>query len=278
MLGEPQDLMAAERKTFKRLDGWVLLDPWYVHNMDAFAAHISEQGLYYYGVAEFAVPKAMEHKVARFAELADYPFDGFMFNTRCHSGRWDGRDFGYNPEVMAIFERRSGRAFAGSDEDVAAVFQIRAEAIAEFFRRCKAISRNRPIFFSAPMPPEMADEPTYNDTFGPMPWPYRQMFREGSIDGVMMIGKNFRNGTDFSDYFTPEVTGGRPVKIGIFRELGDDCPQDYDLQQEIKEFRAAGKLDEVELYESYRFHLNPEALDVIRGTAPAGFKIQWKHM
>jgi hypothetical protein len=233
---------------------------------------------YRYGVAEFTVPKAMEHKVARFEEVAAYPFDGFMFNTRSHSPIGNGREYGYNPEVLAAFKNRCGREFSGSDEDIATVFQIRAESIAEFFRRCKALSGNRPIFFSGPMPLEMQDDPCYNDTFGPMPWPYTKMIREGSLDGVMMIGRNFRNGTDFSSYFTDAITGGRPVKLGIFRELGDDCPKDYDLQQELKAFRKAGNIDEIELYESLRFHLNPEIRDVIRDTAPDGTKIQWKPM
>ena len=151
-----------------------------------------DRDLYYYGVAEFTVPKAMEHKVARFVELARYPFDGFMFNTRCHSATPNGVQYGYNPEVLEKFAAKYGHAYAGTAEDIAGVFQIRGESIAEFFRRCKAESGGRPIYLSAPMPLELKDDPFYNGTFGPMPWLYKQYFADGSIDGVMMIGKNFR--------------------------------------------------------------------------------------
>jgi hypothetical protein len=205
--------------------------------------------LYYYGVAEFTVPKAMEHKVKRFEELARYPFDGFMFNTRSHTGAGNGVEFGYNPEVLEKFKARYGHDYNGSQEDIAGVFQIRADSIAEFFRRCKALSDGRPIYLSANRPLEMKDDPDYNGTFGPMPWPYKKMFAEGSLDGVMMSGPNFRNGREFSDYFTKEITGGRDIKIGLFREMGCAIPKNYDFAADMQVVVDKG-LDEVELYES----------------------------
>jgi hypothetical protein len=205
--------------------------------------------LYYYGVAEFTVPKAMEHKVARFVELARYPFDGFMFNTRCHSATYNGVEYGYNPEVLEKFAARYGHAYAGTEEDIAGIFQIRGESIAEFFRRCKAESGGRPIYLSGNMPLELKDDPDYNASFGPMPWPYRQCFADGSLDGIMMSGKNFRNGRDFSEYFTPEITGGRDVKLGLFREMGTGLPRGYQLLPDAQRAIAHG-LAEIELYES----------------------------
>ncbi len=210
---------------------------------------LSGRDKYYYGVAEFTVPKAMEHKVARFVELARYPFDGFMFNTRCHSVSYNGAEYGYNPEVLAKFAARYGYAYAGTPEDIQGVFQIRADSIAEFFRRCKAESDGRPIYCSAPMPLELKDDPDYNAAFGPMPWPYRQCFADGSLDGVMMIGKPFHNGRDFSEYFTPEITGGKDVKIGLFREMGGAMPKGYQLEADVQRAIEHG-LAEIELYES----------------------------
>ncbi len=210
---------------------------------------LSGRDKYYYGVAEFTVPKALEHKVARFVELARYPFDGFMFNTRCHSAVGNGIEYGYNPEVLEKFAARYGHAYAGTPEDIAGVFQIRADSIAEFFRRCKAESYGRPIYLSGNMPLELKDDPDYNASFGPMPWPYRQCFADGSLDGVMMSGKNFRNGRDFSEYFTPEITGGKDIKIGLFREMGTGLPKGYQLLPDAQRAIAHG-LAEIELYES----------------------------
>ncbi|MBR4675114.1 MAG: hypothetical protein IKP00_11675 [Victivallales bacterium] len=211
---------------------------------------LSLRDKYFYGVAEFTVPKAMEHKVARFIELARYPFDGFMFNTRCHSaGTTRGPNYGFNPEVLTKFVARHGHPYAGTPEDIQGIFQIRGESVAEFFRRCKAESGGRPIYLSGNMPLEMKDDPDYNPSFGPLPWLYKQYFADGSIDGIMMSGRNFRNGHDFSAYFTPEITGGRDIKIGLFREMGTGRPKNYQLLPDAKAAIANG-LAEIELYES----------------------------
>ncbi len=218
---------------------------------------------YYYGVAEFNVPKAMKHKVDRFIELARYNFDGFMFNTRCHSARNQPQQFGFNPEVLAKFRQRYGHDVQDTPEDLAGLFQLRAEAIAEFFKNCKAQSHGRPIYLSGPMPLEKKGEPGYNSTFGPLPWLYKQYFKDGSIDGVLMIGPNFNNGPDFSNYFTPEVTGGKDIKIGIFREMLN-CPKDYDIKADIEACTAAG-LDEMEFYESLVLGMTPWFGDLLQG-------------
>lgn len=225
------------------------------------------QNRYYYGMAEFNVPKAMEHKVARFAEIAEYPFDGFMFNTRCHSPVKNPEEYGFNPEVLEKFKARFGRKYRGGEADLAGLFQLRAEAIAEFFQRCRKIAGERPVYMSAPVPLELKSRSDYNPVFGPLPWLYQRYFADGSIDGVVMIGTNFRNGTGFADYFTPEITGGKPIKIGVFREMLNR-PKDYDFAADLEQIRKAG-LDEVELYESAVINCNPVLGEIIQGRVPA---------
>ncbi len=226
-----------------------------------------------YGFAEFTVPEAMEHKVARFKELTDYGFDGFIFNTRSHSAVNFAEQYGYNPEVLEKFTRRYQRQYSGSEDDKRKVFRIRAESIAEFFRRCRNLTGGRPLYISGPMPPEYADHPAYNTSFGPLPWLYRKYFADKSIDGVIMIGKNFENGVDYSEYFTDEVTGGHPVKLGIFREMVAR-PDGYELAGDMENLRQS-KLDEVELYESIMLTRHPQSLRFIRGDAQPGRKMEW---
>ena len=215
---------------------------------------------YAMGVAEFNVPKAMEHKVARFAELAKYPFDGFMFNIRSHSSPGEPDEYGYNPEVLAKFTAETGRVYSGSAADRAEIFRLRGEAVAEFFRRCKAASGGRPIYLSGPKNPG-EKRSYYGRTFGSLPWLYRRYFSDRSIDGVIMIGD------DFPGFFTPEVTGGNPVKLGVFREMYDYHSQPARRTAIIADLEALKKrtdLDEVELYESIILSHYPELLDAIR--------------
>ena len=116
---------------------------------------------------------------------------------------------------------------------------------------------------SAPMPIEMKNDPNFNTNFGPLPWLYKRYFANGSIDGVVMIGKNWHNGTDFSHYFTDEITGGKPVKIGIFRE-GAKYGKDMNFFLEDMGELLNANLDEIEFYESMILNQRPAMLDFIK--------------
>ncbi len=216
---------------------------------------------YYRGVVEFLVPAAMEHKVARFAELTTYPFDGFMFSIRTHSAVTDPENFGFNPEVCDAYRERYGADINPDSPDRAKLFELRAEAVAEFFRRCKAISGDRPVFLSgvpeAP-PGETLTENYYARQFGPLPWLYRRYFADGSIDGVVMIG------ADFPEYFTEEVTGGRKVSLGVFRELGGPATVGEKFFSDLEALMKRDDIDEVELYETLVLSHNPPMLEAIR--------------
>lgn len=221
------------------------------------------QTRYYLGVVEYATQKGMKHGVDRFRELAEYPFDGFMFNTRCHSVRADAERYGFNPEVLAAFKARHGHDYNGSAADMEGVCQIRAEGIADFFRNCKALANGRPIYMSAPLPIEMKGDDNFNTTFGPLPWLYKRYFADGSIDGVVMIGKNWANGTDFSSYFTDEITGDKPFKIGIFRE-GAKYAKDMNFFLKDMGELLKTNLDEIEFYESMILNQQPAMTDFIK--------------
>ncbi len=228
---------------------------------------------YFYGMAEFSVPKAMEHKVARFAELAEYPFDGFMFNIRCHSPLTNPEQYGYNPEVRAEYLRRYGKDIWRDEVDVEKLFAIRAGAVADFLKRCRQLSGERPIYLSGPANPDNTQRAFYGKNFGPLPWLYPRYFSDGSIDGVIMIGD------EFADYFTEEVTGGKPIKLGVFREMLFLPRTGYDFDVDMRRLRADPRIDEVELYESRVMSENPELFEIIRGKTPANWdperKLKW---
>ncbi len=238
--------------------GWDYQD----RNVGCFAGEVP-QARYYLGVVEYATKKGMDHMVDRFRELTEYPFDGYMFNTRCHSSRADADRYGFNPEVLEKFKARYGHEYAGTEEDQKGVCQIRAEAIADFFKNCKAISKGRPIYMSAPRPLEIATKEKIHDTFGPLPWLYKRYFADGSIDGVVMIGKNWIDGDDFSDYFTDEITGGKPIKIGIFRE-GARYGRNKDFFFKDMAKLVKTNLSEIEFYESMILNQQHDMLDFIR--------------
>ena len=221
---------------------------------------------YYYGVAEFNVPKAMKHKVDRFVELAEDPFDGFIFNIRCHSRVANPEQYGYNPEVREIYLKRYGKDIWKDDVDVGKLFLIRAEAIADFFRNCKQHSGGRPIYLSGPRPldgdPQGIGSQDYGAVFGPLPWLYKRYFADGSIDGVIMILR--RADPDFASYFTPEITGGKPIKLGIFREMAQYPNNREAMQADLRKLKQRSDLDEIELYETLVLSKMPEIYDVIK--------------
>ena len=244
------------------------------HATRQFAIMVGETTVprYFYGMAEFNVPKAMKHKVDRFAELAEYPFDGFMFNIRCHSPHNTPERYGYNPEVRAKYLERHGKDIWREAADVDKLFAIRAEGVADFFKNCKACSGGRPIYLSGPKNPDMGPRAHYGRIFGPLPWLYKRYFTDGSIDGVIMIGD------EFPDYFSNEITGGKPIVLGVFREMLYQ-KGGYNFKADIERLSADPRIKEVELYESRVLNLNPEYFSVIKGTAGADWRpparIRW---
>ena len=208
------------------------------------------------GMAEFLVPKTMEHKLERFKELTEYDFDGFMFNIRNHSDVTSPDDYGYNPEVRDLFLKRHGKDIWKDDFDHALLRELRAEGVSRFLAECKKASSGRPIWFSGTRnrgPGEKQPEsPQMVFPYGKFPWQYRQWFADGSVDGVVMISDYF------PEYFTPEITGGKKISLGVFREMGFLAKDGkYDFARDLAK-TAALPIDEIELYETVEFAHNPE--------------------
>ncbi len=225
---------------------------------------------YFAGTFEFNCPQAMEHQLARFAELAAYPFDGYMMNYRTHSRSTHPEEYGYNPEVRQIYLDRYGVDIWKEKADPAKFNTIRAEGIADFLAGCKKLIGGRPLFISGmkPVPAGQkapicgkltgANQATQWETrgmsldmFAHIPWLYRRLIAEDkSIDGVMMTSAYF------PEAFTPEVTGGRKITIGLYRERpGDRGAYDdsFDFKADAERLWNNPAIDEVELYETLNY-------------------------
>ena len=221
------------------------------------APHANEQPpSHFAGMAEFLVPKTMEHKLARFRELAEYDFDGFMFNIRNHSVVTDPDNYGYNPEVREAFLKRYGKDIWKDDFDHAKLQDLRAEGVSRFLAGAKKLTDGRPLWFSGTRnrgPNEKQPiSPQGVFPYGKFPWQYRQWFADGSVDGVVMISDYF------PEYFTPQITGGKKISLGVFREIGFLAKnKDYDFARDLAKMVAL-PIDEIELYETLELSKRPQ--------------------
>ena len=205
--------------------------------------------LYHVGVVEFNEPEAMKHRLDKFSELVAYDFDGFIFSCRTHSWIFDPENYGYNPPVIEAFRNRFGRAPGTSDEDRAGVFQIRAEGIADYFKRCKAMTGGRPIYLCGernPTTPGVFE----GQHFGPLPWLYERYFADKSIDGVTMYG-------EFRKELLP-LMAGKNIRLGTFREMAWAPLSLDEFAKLLKRLEHDHDIDEIELYELLNLTHKPE--------------------
>lgn len=224
-----------------------------------------EREAYFLGVCEFAEPEVMAHKVARFRELTAYDFDGFLFNLRSHSEVADPAAYGFNAALRDQYLARYGRDIWDEDFDRAALDELRAEALDEFLRRCKAETGGRPLYFTATSNgPEQAGAHykmvRWAKTLG-IPWHFDRWFADGSIDGVMMIG----------DYFPAELAeaaAGKDIAVGVFREMA--FPQKgYDFDADMAELFTDDSIDEIELYETLELTNHPARFEKLKALKQA---------
>ncbi len=218
-------------------------------------------GRYLLGVAELMNPRVMEHKLARFAEIAAYPFDGFMLNIRGHVMYNSSDDYGYNPEVRAAFLKRYGKDIWRDKFDRDAWLNLRAEAYDDFLAACKRRTGGRPLFVAVtdngtPEDPAARYGMVFHIRKLGMPWHYDRWFAAGTVDGVMM------HGDFFPEHFRGKKVNGKPVVVGFQREM-IFYPAGSTLEGDIRRCREAG-VDELELYETLVLNQNPELLETIR--------------
>ncbi|MFZ2406671.1 MAG: hypothetical protein WAW41_16175 [Methylobacter sp.] len=215
---------------------------------------------YFTGVPEFNVPVAMKHELDKFSELTKYPFDGFMINMRTHSRVSDPIEYGYNPEVRDNFLKRYGRDIYKDDFDKKKLFELRGEAIADFFKGCKKLTNGRPVYMSGLKNYAWGTpaEDSYTKVIGPIPWLYKRYFSDNSIDGVIMMGADFRK------QMTPDIIENKSIKIGVFMEMAYCSRENYDCVKDINNLKQDKQLDEIEMYEAMILSLDPKYFKAIK--------------
>ena len=227
----------------------------------------SLENWYVLGIHEFAVPETMAHQTARFAELAAYPFDGFYLNFGTHSREEPQDQLGYNDAIRQIYLKKYGVDIWKEEADPKKILLIRADAIAKFFVACKKCIGQRPLYVNG-LPPVPLGERAVFDEYNScikvnmLPSLYKRYLAEDrSVDGIMMCGGNF------ADHFTPEITGGRDIKLGLCREGAhmrvNTQKGTYNIDTDLHACHADSRLSEVELYEALEFTANPNFQKVL---------------
>ena len=163
------------------------------------------------GVVEFCDPVAMKHKLDKFGELARYPFDGFDLSLNCHSDADDPDRFSYHPALRERLLAKTGKDIWRDELPRERIVEERAAGFAEYAEACKRLIGERPlhIFGWRPGAPEYCVR-LGRTNMGSLIWPYKRLIQNGTVSGIVMYD-------DFADYFTPEVTGGRKIDLGIHR-------------------------------------------------------------
>ncbi len=214
----------------------------------------SQSIVYLRGMEELHIPAVMEHKLARFAELAAYDFDGFVFCPRTHS--WvveDPDEWGFNPEVREKYLARTGVDIWDPDfKDTKALQAFRGEALDEYFRGCKRLAGKRPLYIEMPPPPERRDwiasvrkgGHTSWCPWGSLPFNWEKWVAEGIADGVGMIGW-----CDPAYFAAAKAKYNFKVvvftKVKTFLKLTPEAGTAH-----LRDLRSLEGLDEIEMYES----------------------------
>lgn len=232
----------------------------YGHRSIGFGVGEPEQGVeharYYLGLAEFVIPEVMAHKLARFEELLAYDFDGFMFNLRMHSTHPNPDEFGFNPEVRAVFFERFGQdIWQPGTYDVEELFKLRAAAIEDFYRECKQLAGERPLYVAALPRPDKGEKPNrWSHRLGRLGELMGTQRKWSDVDGVMMLDAYF------ADRLEQELTANQ--KIGRFIELRN--MSDAALRASVEQVLSDPRVGEIEFYEALNITSSPTLMETMR--------------
>lgn len=197
------------------------------------------------GVVEFCDPVAMQHKLNKFSELAAYPFDGYRMSMNCHSNADNPDRFSYHPALRERLLKETGKDIWEDELPLSRIVEERAEGFMEYIQGCKKLIGDRPIYIYGWRPGTKEYFTKSGRTnMGTLMWPYKRMIQEGIVDGICMY-------EDFSDYFTPEITGGKDLHFSLYRCLESGRRSKV---MELDKVTQNKDLDEVEYYGTIELH------------------------
>ena len=209
------------------------------------------------GIPELLIPAARAHKVDRFRELAAYKFDGFIYNIRSHSLGFAGDHlvgaYGFNPELVAEFKRRTGKDILKDEYDREAFDNMRSEGLDKFLAECKALTNGRPLYMTVGVPNTdkikfgISGAANWLQAFG-MRFHVDKWIADGSVDGITLLGNSVHA---VPNEYVGKKVNGKPLKISIFREMAFPPEgKKYDFEKDINALVKTPNVDEIELYES----------------------------
>ena len=172
------------------------------YQLGVYAAPISpavDHGRWLVGIPELLLPAARAHKIDRFRELAAYKFDGFIYNIRSHSLGFAGDTlqgaYGFNPELVAEFKRRTGKDVLKDEYDREAYDDMRSEGLDKFLAECKALTNGRPLYMTVGVPNTdtiktgISGAANWLQAFG-MRFHVDKWLADGSVDGITLLGNS----------------------------------------------------------------------------------------
>ena len=196
------------------------------------------------GLVEFCNPIAMQHKLDRFSELAAYPFDGYRLSLNCHCDVDDPDRFSYNPALRARLLEKTGKDIWRDELPLERILEERASGFSEYLEGCKKLIGDRPLYMYGWEHGGREHGLSLQRTnMGSLKWQYERLIKNGTIAGVVMYD-------DFAKYFTPRVTGGRKIDLGLYRSI--ELKPDKVFANLEADLRTPG-LTELELYGSVVF-------------------------
>ena len=191
------------------------------------------------GVVEFCDPVALQHKLNKFSELAAYDFDGFRMSMNCHSDADNPDRFSYHPALRERLLKKTGKDIWADELPLKRIVEERAEGFVDYIKGCKKLIGDRPLYIYGWRPGDKEFFISHGRTnMGTLNWPYKRMIQENIIDGICMY-------EDFSNYFTPEITGGKDLHLSLYRCLESGRRSKVMELDKVTQNKA---LDEVEYY------------------------------
>ena len=220
---------------------------------------------YFRGVVEFCNPAAKKRLQERFQEYADYPFDGYIMSMNCHSNSSEPDIYSYNPAVRDRIMKRLGKDIWKDDVPLEELIKERQAGLCDYLEGCKQQIGARPMLVEG-WGAAGAPVPYGRDNYGSVYPDYARLIRNGTIEGVLMY-------YDFAAYFTPEVTGGRAVRLGLYYDLGKrafflpaskELLFSGDFAAAMDWYTAQGKFDLIDLYETVCLSHNAKMQETLK--------------
>lgn len=226
----------------------------------------------WYGMVDYSSEELRQYKLAKFAEVAAYGFDGFSFSLRSHTLACRASLYGYNQSIRDLYLARYGVDIWTSPFDRDQWLSLRAEGVTRFLKDARALIGSRPLYMDV-FPEGSFWEPKY----GGLPFEVDSWI--GDPDGWMVEGVDAVRLLAFTDHAYPEVDPRSFGDVGVTRFV--DNTEIFDVsgailpdgketfQESLPLWLQDDRTIEVELYETLYYLEYPELFEFLHDTLHA---------